>query len=651
MIPYGYEQYKIFPEGGNEGMKEMFSKKNGAAIVRSKVKWLLFLLAVFCICGSNTKAAFASSPLNAQEIALNRDVYDNVSRGYNSQQNYYRFSAMQSGKLEIMFSTSSKQATAGEYWKVSLYNSYYDELCTEIIYGDTVRTYLPAIGIAPGIHYIRVTSAAEAEAKSTDFYTLRTNFTASAYWEKEPNDTYVNASPIGFNTEYFGTMRGGPDVERDFYRLTVTQPGYLDITFSNALQKDGEAYWKIFLYSPSYKEICNKIVYGNQRYTRLASTGVDAGVYYVMITSAVWSGVASKDVYTIRADFRESDIWEKEPNDDFSTATEIKLNTVYNGTTSGGEDYEKDYYKFYVTAEGKYRIQVKPSILWDSAAYWRLYVYDPVYNELARTDIFGSQTPQYIDKELRAGTNYIKIASAYWNESRTMDAYQVSVTKLDSSGQPEMPVQPTTPSMPTQPGTPMQPTAPIQPTTPSTPAQPSTPMQPTAPAQPSTPEDNFYDIEWNVSSAALQAGQSTNALTAEVTGDDEIDFYTTSNLAVVTIDSSGVITAKKAGTAVIKAVTKRGCTAELKIKVQKKAVVTKNILVDTKNVSLQEGGTFELEAETVPVTSSDRIRYTSVNSTVASVNRYGVITAKKKGTTTIKVKSGKITVKVKVTIQ
>ena len=164
-------------------------------------------------------------------------------------------------------------------------------------------------------------------------------------------------------------------------------------------------------------------------------------------------------------------------------------------------------------------------------------------------------------------------------------------------------------------------------------------------------EDVFYDVEWNVSSAVLQLGKSTSKVKAEASEDDDIDKYLSSDTSVVTVNDDGIITAKGVGKAVVRAVTEHGCTADVVIKVQKKAVVTKKIIVKSKNVQLKAGKTYQLGAQVTPITSSQRIVYKSSNSKIVAVNSKGKIKAKKAGTVTIKVRSGKKVVKISVNVK
>lgn len=163
-------------------------------------------------------------------------------------------------------------------------------------------------------------------------------------------------------------------------------------------------------------------------------------------------------------------------------------------------------------------------------------------------------------------------------------------------------------------------------------------------------QENGYAVEWNVSSAILQKGKSTTAVKVYVTGDDEIVKYKSSKPSVVKVNAMGKIQARKVGKAIVTAVTKHGNRAIVRIRVQRKPVITKKLTVDKKKIKLKPGRIYGLDAAVTPITSSQKIRYMSSNTKVAVVNTKGKVKAKKKGTAVIKVISGKKVVKVKVLI-
>ena len=89
----------------------------------------------------------------------------------------------------------------------------------------------------------------------------------------------------------------------------------------------------------------------------------------------------------------------------------------------------------------------------------------------------------------------------------------------------------------------------------------------------------------------------------------------------------------------------------MNVSVQKSTVKTKKISGVARTLRLNRKQKATLKPVRSPLTSTEKITYKSSNSKVASVNSKGQITAKKKGTTIIAVKSGKKTVKCKVTVK
>ena len=159
----------------------------------------------------------------------------------------------------------------------------------------------------------------------------------------------------------------------------------------------------------------------------------------------------------------------------------------------------------------------------------------------------------------------------------------------------------------------------------------------------------------------MKTGQSTTAFKA--TGFSEGDYVTavTSNkpgtVKVTNVNKNGTfkLTAgKKKGSAVVTVTLASKKTASFKVTVQKAAVKTTKITTTTKSLTLAKGATYKKLASSIavtPVTSKEKVTYSSSNKKVATVSSKGVIKAKKAGTAKITVKSGKkkVVVTVKVT--
>ena len=148
--------------------------------------------------------------------------------------------------------------------------------------------------------------------------------------------------------------------------------------------------------------------------------------------------------------------------------------------------------------------------------------------------------------------------------------------------------------------------------------------------------------------------------TLKVNGTTRTPKWKSSNKKVVSVGKNGKIKGLKAGkTATITVQLQSGLKKSFKVKVQKKNVATKSLKVVnvstgkkvSSKVSLKCKQTLKLATTVSPITSKEKVKYSSSNKKVASVSSKGVIKAKKKGKATITVKSGKKTYKIKVTVK
>lgn len=161
----------------------------------------------------------------------------------------------------------------------------------------------------------------------------------------------------------------------------------------------------------------------------------------------------------------------------------------------------------------------------------------------------------------------------------------------------------------------------------------------------------------NISSIPLKTRQKTSVL--KVIGlakGDSITSWKSSNTKVAKVagraNGTCTITAgNKTGKAKITITLKSGLQKTVTVSVQKSTVKIKKISGVAKTLRLNRKQKTTLKPVLSPLTSTEKITYKSSNSKVASVNSKGQITAKKKGTTVITVKSGTKTVKCKVTVK
>ena len=160
-----------------------------------------------------------------------------------------------------------------------------------------------------------------------------------------------------------------------------------------------------------------------------------------------------------------------------------------------------------------------------------------------------------------------------------------------------------------------------------------------------------------LSSIPLKTKQKTNVL--KVSGlakGDSIISWKSSNPKIVNVkgnaNGTSILTAgKKIGKAKIVITLKSGLQKTVTVSVQKRAVKTKKISGVAKTLKLKKKQKAALRPMITPLTSTEKITYKSSNAKVVTVNSKGKIVAKKKGTAVITIRSGKKTVKCKVTVK
>lgn len=112
--------------------------------------------------------------------------------------------------------------------------------------------------------------------------------------------------------------------------------------------------------------------------------------------------------------------------------------------------------------------------------------------------------------------------------------------------------------------------------------------------------------------------------------------WTSSNKNVATVNSNGNITAVNAGTATITVKTSNGKTASCKVTVK---ILPTGVSLAKTAVNITVGNKYLLKTTLTPSNASTTCTWTSSNTKVATVNKYGNVTAVGVGTATITVKT------------
>ena len=158
-----------------------------------------------------------------------------------------------------------------------------------------------------------------------------------------------------------------------------------------------------------------------------------------------------------------------------------------------------------------------------------------------------------------------------------------------------------------------------------------------------------------VAGAAAMTVDGEQTLTATVAPADATDKTVTwksSDATVATVDANGKVVAKKAGEVTITA-TAGGMSGTLKITVSDKAptVIPVQSVTVTGKQELVEGASTTLTATVAPADATDKtVTWKSSDESVATVDKDGVVTAKKAGTVTITATAGGVSGTLHITV-
>lgn len=145
-------------------------------------------------------------------------------------------------------------------------------------------------------------------------------------------------------------------------------------------------------------------------------------------------------------------------------------------------------------------------------------------------------------------------------------------------------------------------------------------------------------------------------LTATVTGTGKFSKaveWSSSKKSIATVSGKGLVKAKTAGTAkiTVKSKANKSKKATITVKVLKKAVKNTKLKLKASKKTLKVGKTYTVAIKSITSKTTDAVTYKSSKSSIASVDKYGVVKAKKKGKATITVKCGKKSAKLAITVK
>ena len=388
---------------------------------------------------------------SANSFSLNSTISGKM--GNSDDKDYFKITPSQNGKISLTFS-HNYSSNSEIYWNITMYSyssGNYTEFYSQRIYANSGEmNTLASVGASSGTTYYIVIST-YYNATVGFSYSLKNDFTSTNYYEKEINNDYSSATSMSYNQTYGGVMND--DDDDDFYKFAPSQNGKISLNFTHAQSDNSEIYWYIAMFEYSsgiYTEFYNQRIYANSGETnKLASIGVASGKTYYIKISTYYNATVGFD-YNLKNEFTSTNYYEKEINDNYSSATPMSFNQTYGGVMNDDDDI--DVYKFSPTQDGKISLTFSHDYSSNSEIYWNIVMFAYLsgnYTEFYNQRIYANsgETNKLSPIGVSSDTMYyIKIYTYYnatvafdynlKNEFTATDYYEKEINKEYTSATP-----------------------------------------------------------------------------------------------------------------------------------------------------------------------------------------------------------------------
>ena len=374
----------------------------------------------------------------ANSIEVNTTVVGNLFA--KSDVDWYTFTTTEAGYFYLFFQHGWLDSSK-IYWNIYLYDASgvntIDGPSNYYIVAGNSNLSSRNCGIPAGTYYIKIQEG--DDYYSSYNYELTVRFVAQSNRETEDNNSFETADRIDPNQVVCGSISMPSDV--DFYVFIVEKSGYFYLSFKHMSLSSSDDYWNIYLFDWQGKNLAGNgaryLIPGDSSYGNTLTYRITAGVYYIGIKAGSNYSVVD---YSLTVNYTPATSWEKEYNNEMSSANELSLNQLIHGSVSS--DVDEDWYTITLSASSQVAITLNHKKLNSSAYYWKWYLYDSTgETEIMSMECLGefeSSASNYV--KLSAGTYYIKVVANIYSQSD----YSLSVTeKHQHSGAWETTISPT----------------------------------------------------------------------------------------------------------------------------------------------------------------------------------------------------------------
>ena len=270
------------------------------------------------------------------------------------------------------------------------------------------------IGLKAGVYYIKV----ENVSAIATTYSMVLGADKAVNHEFELNDTPETAIDLPQNIAMGGSLADRLlSLDKDYYKINVTENGVLDITFSHEALEGDKNGWNIRVLKEEngeYYEIVKKISAWNNKDCVIANLGLSKGEYFIVVDGDSLSYNSAS--YTLQWKLTPRSDFETEPNGTMLRAKEIEANKLYYGAIiSSDMDFDEDYYKFEITEERNVILQLGHEKINDSSLTWIASIIDEDGYEICSVESSLNEGLVNADKvTLPEGTYYVKVETGMY---------------------------------------------------------------------------------------------------------------------------------------------------------------------------------------------------------------------------------------------
>ncbi len=306
----------------------------------------------------------------ANTLAIGQAFYGSSSQrteGYDD--DWFVFELLEDSCINISFAHDDLTfPKAG--WNIKILSEKDEVVCdfTSKLTDTLIKT--GTLGLKAGIYYIKV----ESVSLIATTYSIALGADKAVNHEFELNDTPETAINLPQNIAMGGSLADRLlSLDKDYYKINVTENGVLDITFSHEALEGDKNGWNIRVLKENengeYFEIVKKISAWNSGECVIANLGLAKGEYYIVVDGDSLSYNSAS--YTLQWTLSPRDDFETEPNGMIELAKDIEGNTFYYGALiSSDVDFDEDYYRFVITEERNVSLELGHQKINDSSLTW-----------------------------------------------------------------------------------------------------------------------------------------------------------------------------------------------------------------------------------------------------------------------------------------